>query len=225
MKMIEFPSNGGTTPGFLATPATPHAPGLVLIQEWWGLVSHIKDVATRAAAEGFVVLAPDLYHGEQAKSPDRAGKMLMALDIPRAAEEILAAGDYLAAQPAVEPKRVGVMGFCMGGQLALYAAQEYPQRFGAAVDFYGIHPNVKVDPARVTVPVLLHFAERDKSVPVDSARSFAARLIEGKGPVEVHYYDADHAFFNDTRPEVYNEEGAELAWQRTLAFLRHHLTD
>ena len=221
--LIQFPSNGTTTPGYLARPAFGAHPGVVLIQEWWGLVDHIKDVTARLAREGFVVLAPDLYHGEQTSSPDQAGKMLMALNIERAAKEIRAAADYLAADPEVEPKRIGVMGFCMGGQLALFAGQEYPERFGAVVDFYGIHPNVRIDPQRVNVPVLLHFANRDKSVPVDAAREFVTRLEGAQKTVHAHFYDADHAFFNDTRAEVYHKENAELAWTRSLAFLRHHL--
>ena len=221
--MIEFSSNGGTTPGYLSAPGAASAPGVVLIQEWWGLVEHIRDLADRLSAEGFVVLAPDLYHGEKTKSPDTAGKLLMALDIPRAAKEIRAAGDHLASLDNVQPKKVGVVGFCMGGQLALYAGQEFPERVGAVVDFYGIHPNAPVDPERVEVPVLMHFATRDKSVPVDKAREFVARAGSAGGEVEAYFYEADHAFFNDTRPEVYSAEHAATAWSRTLTFLREHL--
>ena len=222
-RMIEFSSNGATTPGYLSAPAAASGPGVVLIQEWWGLVEHIRDLADRLSAEGFVVLAPDLYHGEKTKSPDTAGKLLMALDIPRAAKEIRAAGDHLASQDNVQPKKVGVVGFCMGGQLALYAGQEFPERVGAVVDFYGIHPNAPVDPERLEVPVLLHFATRDKSVPVNKAREFVERAGSSGGEVEAYYYEADHAFFNDTRPEVYSAEHAATAWSRTLTFLRAHL--
>lgn len=222
-RMIEFPSNGAATPGYLSAAATGAGPGVVLIQEWWGLVEHIRDLADRLAAENFVVVAPDLYHGEKAKSPDTAGKLLMALDIPRAAKEIRAAGDYLASLANVEPKKVGVIGFCMGGQLALYAGQEFPDRIAAVVDFYGIHPNAPVDPERLRVPVLMHFATRDKSVPVGTARKFVKRGRAAGAKVEAHFYEADHAFFNDTRPEVFSPEHASTAWARTLAFLRLNL--
>lgn len=222
-RKVEFPSNGGTTPGYLSVPEEGRHPGVVLIQEWWGLVDHIRDVADRLSAEGFVVLAPDLYHGETTKSPDAAGKLLMALDIPRAAKEIRAAGDHLASMNEVSPKQVGVMGFCMGGQLALYAGQEFPERFATVVDFYGIHPNVRVDPDRLRVPVLMHFATRDESVPPERAREFVDRVNASQERVEAHYYEADHAFFNDTRPEVYHAEQARLAWTRSLGFLREHL--
>ena len=222
-RLIDFPSNGTTTPGYLSRPAFGTHRGVVLIQEWWGLVDHIRDVAARLAREGFVVLAPDLYHGEKTTTPDAAGKMLMALDIPRAAKEIGAAADHLIADASVDPKRVGVMGFCMGGQLALYAGQEYPQKFGAVVDFYGIHPNARIEPERIAVPVLMHFANRDKSVPVDDAREFVKKLERANKTVHAHFYEADHAFLNDTRPEVYDKETAELAWTRSVAFLRHHL--
>ena len=222
-RMIEFSSNGATTPGYLSAPATANSPGVLLIQEWWGLVEHIRDVADRLSAEGFVVLAPDLYHGEKTKSPDTAGKLLMALDIPRAAKEIRAAGDHLASLENVQPKKAGVVGFCMGGQLALYAGQEFPERVGAVVDFYGIHPNAPVDPEKLRVPVLMHFATRDKSVPVDKAREFVERAGSSGARVQAHFYEADHAFFNDTRAEVHSPEDGSTAWSRTLAFLRERL--
>jgi carboxymethylenebutenolidase len=222
-RMIDFASNGATTPGYLAAPDSGTGAGVVLIQEWWGLVEHIRDVADRFAREGFVTLAPDLFHGETTRSPDTAAKMLMALDIPRAATEIRAAGDYLAGLDVVEPKKIGVGGFCMGGQLALYAGQEYPDRFAAVVDFYGIHPHAKVEPERLRIPVLMHFATRDKNVPVDDARAFVERMNQSRKRVEAHFYEADHAFFNDTRPEVYDAGHAKAAWDRTLAFFREHL--
>jgi len=165
-EMISFAANGGTAPGYVVAPESGEGgPGLVLLQEWWGLVDHIKDVADRFAAAGFVVLAPDLYDGQQTKSPDQAAKMFMALRIAEAAKDIRGAARHLIARPDVSSKKVGVLGFCMGGQLALYAGQEYPEEIGAVVDFYGVHPNVPIDPAKVKVPVQLHFGERDTNVP------------------------------------------------------------
>ena len=223
-EMIRFAANGRTAPGYLVTPESgKEGPGLVLVQEWWGLVDHIKDVADRFAAAGFVVLAPDLYDGEKTKSPDQAAKMFMALRIGEAAKDIRGAARHLIARPDEMPKKVGVLGFCMGGQLALYAGQEYPDEIGAVVDFYGVHPNVPIDPAKVRVPVLLHFAKRDTSVPEAKAKELTAKLVETGAEVSSHFYDADHAFFNDTRPEVHDPEAAEKAWTRSVAFLTQHL--
>jgi carboxymethylenebutenolidase len=222
--MIEFRANGRTTSGYLNTSAG-QGPGLVVIQEWWGLVEHIKQLADRFAAEGFITLAPDLFHGKQTKSPDDAGKMLMALNIAEAAKDIRAAAQYLLSLPEVEPKRVGAIGFCMGGQLALYAAQEYPEVIAAAVDFYGVHPKVPIDPAKLRVPVLAHFGRADPTVKEADARALAGRYDAAGKSFEVHFYDAGHAFFNDSRPEAHDAPSADLAWQRTLAFLRAQLTE
>lgn len=222
-EMIEYKANGHTASGYLAMPASGSGPGLIVIQEWWGLVDHIIQLVDRFAANGFVALAPDLYHGEKAKSPDAAGKLMMALNIAQAEKEIAGAAGHLRSLDAVSPKKVGVIGFCMGGQLALYAAVESPDKVDAAVDFYGIHPNVPIDPSRLRVPVLAHFAKRDNSTPEAAARALEERFRLAGHPIEAHYYDADHAFFNDTRPAVYSPENAALAWERTLAFLRANL--
>lgn len=221
--MIQFPANGHATAGYLAIPSSGKGPGLLVLQEWWGLVDHIKDVCDRLAAEGFVALAPDLYHGVATKSPNEAGKLFMALNIAEAAADLRGGADSLLARPQVTSKKVGVLGYCMGGQLALYAGAEFPDRVGAVVDFYGIHPSVRIDPAQVRVPVLAHFAERDNSVKVADAQTLARKITAAGGTIEAHFYAADHAFFNDTRPTVYDRGCAEMAWNRTLAFLRKHL--
>ena len=222
-QMLQFPANGHATAGYLALPATGSGPGLLVIQEWWGLVEHIKHVCDRFAAEGFVALAPDLYHGVATKSPDEAGKLFMALSIARAAADVRGAADALLDRPEVTSDKVAAVGFCMGGQLALYAGAEFPDRIGAVVDFYGIHPNVRIDPSRLRVPVLAHFAERDNSVKVSDARALVANIEAAGGSIEAHFYPADHAFFNDSRPTVYDRGCSEVAWNRTLAFLRTHL--
>lgn len=222
-QLISFPANGHTTSGYLALPAASPGPGLLVIQEWWGLVDHIKAVADRFAAAGFVALAPDFYHGETTKSPDAAAKLFMALNVDRAAQDLRGAAAYLKGRPETIGPRVGALGFCMGGQLALYSGFIDPEQIGAVVDFYGIHPKVVVDPARLSVPVLGHFAKRDQSVPVPSVQALADRVNAAGGSFELHLYDADHAFFNDTRAEVYSAAEAARAWDRTLAFLRRHL--
>lgn len=221
--MIEFKANGRNAAGYLARPTSPRGHGVLVLQEYWGLVDHIKDVSDRFAAEGFFALAPDLYHGEKTKSPDEAGKLMMALNIAETAKDLRGAADALIATKGVSPKKVGVVGFCMGGQLALYAACEYPERIGAAVDFYGVHPKVTLNLARLDGPVLAHFALKDNSTPEDKARELVRRIEQAGKHVESYFYDASHAFFNDSRPQVYSRADATEAWRRTLEFLNSSL--
>jgi carboxymethylenebutenolidase len=220
--MVEFASNGSKAQGYLATPAAG-GPAVIVIQEWWGLVAHIKAVADRFAAAGFVALAPDLYHGESANGPDAAGRLMMSLDIPRATRDLDGAVTYLLARKEVTAKKVGVVGFCMGGQLALALACNNP-KVGACVDFYGVHPNVKLDFAKLGAPVLGLFAERDSFVTPQVARKLERDIRAADKRVDCHIYPGvDHAFFNDTRPDVYNREVANDAWTRTTEFFRRQL--
>jgi len=222
-KTVEFQANGHTASGYLALP--PWGPGraLVLIQEYWGLVPHIIDLAERFALSGYVTLAPDLYHGQVAKSPDEAGKLYMALKIAEAAKEMRGAAEFLLTHPKVTSKKAGIVGFCMGGALALYAGMEHPDRFAAVVDFYGAHPSVTIDPAKVRVPVQGHFGKKDKSVPEAEVAALATAVRKNGGAFEAHWYDAGHAFFNDARPQVFSKTDADLSWSRTLAFLGEHV--
>ena len=174
-KMVEFSSNGGTASGYLSKPESGKGPGVIVIQEWWGLVDHIKDVADRFAREGFVALAPDLYHGTIAKSPDEAGKLFMALNIDRAEKDLRGAIQFVLAQQETAGAKVGTVGFCMGGQLSLYAACANAN-VGACVNFYGIHPNVHPNIAGLQAPVLGFFAEKDGSVTPEAARKLEAQL-------------------------------------------------
>ena len=222
-QMIEFSSNGGTTNGYLAVPAKGNGPGVVVIQEWWGLVDHIKDVCDRFAAEGYVALAPDIYHGQSTTSPDEAGKLMMALRIDQAEKDLRGAVQYLLNHDAVTGGKVGTIGFCMGGALSLYAASKNEQ-VGACVVFYGIHPNVKPDLPNLKAPVLGIYAENDSSTPPALVRELEQKLRALGKSVEVHIYPGtDHAFFNDTRPSVYNRQAAEDAWRRTVEFFAKHL--
>ena len=221
--MVEYAANGKTTGGYLATPASGPGPGVIVIQEWWGLVPHVKDVADRFAGEGFVALAPDLYHGRNTTSPDEAGKLMMALEIGRAERDLRGAIDFLLARDDVAGERVGTVGFCMGGQLSLFAACANPS-VGACVDFYGIHPNVTPDLASLQAPVLGFFAERDGFVTPEAARKLEADLRAAGKKVEITVFDgADHAFFNDSRPDVYHAAYAGECWSRMIAFYRRHL--
>ena len=221
--MVEFAANGKQSGGYLATPASGAGPGVIVIQEWWGLVQHVKDVADRLAGEGFVALAPDLYHGRSTTSPDEAGKLMMALEIDRAERDLRGAIDFLLARDDVAGERVGTVGFCMGGQLSLFAACANA-RVGACVDFYGIHPNVTPDLASLRAPVLGFFAERDGFVTPDAARKLESDLRAAGKEVEITIFDgADHAFFNDSRPDVYHAGYAAECWSRMVAFYRRHL--
>jgi carboxymethylenebutenolidase len=196
---------------------------VIVIQEWWGLVDHIRSVCDRLAREGFVALAPDLYRGETTSDPDTAGRLMMGLEIPRAARDLEAAGRALLGNSAVVGARIGAVGFCMGGQLALFAATRNP-RIGAVVDFYGIHPNVTLDLSGLDASVLGIFAERDGFVPPEAARKLEADLrAAGKRARFEIYPGVDHAFFNDTRPDVYDAKAAARAWAECLAFLRAEL--
>ena len=221
---VKFASNGGEAAGYLSVPeGGAEGPGVVVIQEWWGLVPHIEAVADRLAGEGFVALAPDLYHGEKTTSPDEAGKLMMALNIGQTEKDLRGAVEYLLNQEATTGDSVGTVGFCMGGVLSLYAASKN-ERVGACVVFFGIHPKVQPDLESLRAPVLGLYAERDEFVPPAAVRQLEARLKELGKSAEMHIYPGtDHAFFNDTRPEVYDRKSAELAWQRTLKFLRRAL--
>ena len=183
-KTVEFQANGHMASGYLALP--PWGPGraLVLIQEYWGLVPHIIDLAERFALSGYVTLAPDLYHGQVAKSPDEAGKLYMALNIAEAAKEMRGAAEFLLTHSKVTSKKAGIVGFCMGGALALYAGMEHPDRFAAVVDFYGGHPSVTIDPAKVRVPVQGHFGKKDKSVPEAQVAALAGAVRKSGGAFE-----------------------------------------
>lgn len=222
-RMVEFQANGTKTQGYLATPPAGKGPGLLVIQEWWGLVGHIKKLCDRFAAEGYSALAPDLYHGKAATEPDEAGKLMMALDIARAEKDLAGAAAFLLGQPGTAGAKLGVVGFCMGGQLALFAATLNPS-IGACVNFYGIHPNVKPDYTRLNGPVLGLYAEKDGFVTPKVAREVEAAIKAAGKQVEIQIYPGvDHAFFNDERADVYNAAAAQDAWRRTLDLFGKHL--
>lgn len=215
-RMVDFQA-------YVSTPPSGRGPGVLVLQEWWGLVGHIKNVCDRFAEEGFTALAPDLYHGKTADEPDAAGKLFMALNIQQAERDLRAAIEFLATYSSTE--KLGAVGFCMGGQLALFAATLNPA-IGATVDFYGIHPNVKPDYAKLSGPVLGLFAEKDAFVTPAVAREVDRAIRAAGKNSEIHIYPGiDHAFFNDERSDVYNRAAATDAWRRTLAFLHRHVTE
>ena len=204
-EMVEFPSNGGTGQGYLAAPEVGAGIGLVVIQEWWGLVPHIKDVCDRFAAEGFTALAPDLFHGETTTEPDEAGKLLMALNLEQAAKDMSGAIDFLEGSDKVRGEGVGVVGFCMGGGLAMMLAVQRPDAVRACVPFYGIIPweSAQPDWSKLQAPMLGHFAELDGFFSPEKAKELEATLKGLGKEVDFHVYPGvDHAFFNDVRPEA-----------------------
>ena len=218
-EMVSFAANGAAAEGYLAVPDQP-GPGVLVIQEWWGLVGHIKEVADRFAEAGFTALAPDLFHGEATTSPDAAGKLLMALAVDRAEQDLRGAADHLATVASGDS--VGVVGFCMGGQLALYAASKSP-RIGACVDFYGVHPNVHPDYAAIRCPVLGLFAEKDGFVNAEAVGKLGGSLAAAGVAHQFHTYPGtDHAFFNDRRP-AYDAEASADAWDRVIRLFRENL--
>jgi carboxymethylenebutenolidase len=214
--------NGEKLSGELAEPSgTGKAPSLVLLQEWWGINDHIKSIAERLAKEGFLVVAPDLYHGKVAKDAGEAGTMMMELDTLEAVREIADAASYLKAHPRGNGK-VGVIGFCMGGALS-FASACHVEGLSAVVPFYGIPPAEKVDYKNVTAPILAHFAKNDEWATVAKAEGIKSQLDALGKPMQLEVYDAGHAFVNDSRPEAYDEKSAKLAWQRSIDFLKKNL--
>jgi carboxymethylenebutenolidase len=222
-EIIEFPSNGTTGQGYLATPGSGTGPGVVVIQEWWGLVDHIKDLCDRFAAEGFVALAPDLYHGEKTTEPDEAGKLMMTLNIEKAAKDMGGAVDEVARRSSGD---VGVIGFCMGGGLALMLGAQKGDAVKAVAPFYGLIPwqGAQPDYTQMRAAVQGHYAEKDDFFNPEAVHQLEGTLRDAGVEVEMFIYpDTDHAFFNDTRPEVYAPEAAGQAWSRVLEFFRSRL--
>ena len=222
--MIAFEGNGDTYNGYLAPAGGGRGPGVIVLQEWWGLVPHIMDVVDRFAKAGFTALAPDLYEGQTATGPDEAGRLMMAIEIGETAKVLRGAVKALLAHPACSSRKVGAIGFCMGGQLALYAGTLDPN-VGAIVDFYGIHPKVPVDYSKLQAQVLGIFAEKDTFVNAEAVEALERDLKKaGKQVTTKTYKNVDHAFFNDSRPDVYHAENARHAWELTVSFLGKHLS-
>jgi carboxymethylenebutenolidase len=220
---VEYPGPGKSTlQGYLARPeGGGRRPAVIVIQEWWGLNDHIRDVTRRFAGEGFVALAPDLYHGVVVSEPDEARKAVMELDMGDAVREIRQAVDFLQGQSDVAGPKVGIVGFCMGGRLVLQTARVEPD-LGAATSFYGA-PLTPGEAAEVQTPILGLYGTEDASNPLDKVRAMEKALDEAGIENQIEIYEgAHHAFFNDTRAS-YHPEAAADAWKRTLAWFRAHL--
>ena len=225
-EMVSFASNGGGCEGYLATPASGNGPGVVVIQEWWGLVDHIRDVTDRLAAEGFVALAPDLFHGAKTDEPDEAVRLLMGLAMDQAAKDIQGSALYLDSRDDVTSNGVGVVGFCMGGSLALWTGA-LSDEVKVAVAFYPAIPWERMSPTwgnYTNKSAMIHASEEDGTSKADGIQAAVKGIQEAGGDVEVYDYPgSSHAFFNDQRPEVHSKEHSEQAWRRTLDLLKSRL--
>jgi len=220
-EIVSFKSNGSMGSGYLADGG---GPGVIVIQEWWGLVPHIKAVADRFAAEGFTALAPDLYRGEAASEPDEAGKLMMGLKLDRAGKDLSGAVDLL--QEKTGRTKVGVVGYCMGGGLTLTLACQRPDAVAAAAPFYGVIPWPEAQPDWSAISGVIegHYAENDAFATPEAARALEVDLkSRGKNATFHVYPGTHHAFFNDDRPDVYDATASNAAWTRVLALFRANL--
>ena len=225
-EVVKFASNGTEGQGYLALPDGGAGRGVVVLQEWWGMNDQIKETCDRFAAEGFVALAPDIYRGELTQEPDEAAKLMMSLNIERAAKDMKGAVHYLATHEAVTSDGVGVVGFCMGGGLALWLGTIAPTEVAAVVPYYGVIPWEAAQPdySQLRAPVQGHYAEVDDFAGAPAVAALEATFTEHGATYEFFLYEGtEHAFANHHRPEVYKAAETELAWTRTLAFLREHV--
>ena len=220
--MGDFVEINDSVSGYFAA-AEGGGPGVVVIQEWWGVVPHIIDVCDRFAAAGFSAIAPDLYGGRTTTEPDEAGKLMMSLNIGQAAAKMGAAIDFLASNEAVTSEGVGVVGYCMGGGLALVLAAARPDAVVACAPYYGLIPWEGAEPdwSTVTCPIRGHYAENDGFFGPGPVAQLQAKLdAAGVDAVLTVHPGVEHAFFNDTRPEVYDPATATAAWDDTISFFR-----
>jgi carboxymethylenebutenolidase len=215
-------AGGGDATGELVAPeGEGRAPGVVLIQEWWGLNGQIRHVAAKLAREGFVVAIPDLYHGRWTTDAGEAQQLMMALDWPVAVAELCGAVTFLQSHSRCTGN-VGLMGFCLGGALT-FATAATSSDVKAAVAYYGLASQESFDHSQIKAPVMAHFASQDDWAKADKAQALADQMNARGQSMELHVYEAGHAFANEARKEVYVPEAAELSWSRSTKFLHQHL--
>ena len=225
MSVVSMDVQGAAVEGFLAVPDSGSGPAVPVIQEWWGVVPHIRSVVERLADSGFVAMAVDHYRGVETTEPDEAQKLMMGLRIDAAAGDIAAGARYLLSRKEVTSESVGCMGFCMGGGLALLAPTV--SDVSAAVAFYPAMPWPDYHPdwsRYARKAALIHKAESDEGHAGPRIAEYSDAIRAAGGEVSVFEYPgSQHAFFNDDRPEVYSAEHATLAWQRSIEFLASRL--
>ncbi|GCF07767.1 dienelactone hydrolase family protein [Dictyobacter arantiisoli] len=222
---VDLHVNGAGTHAYIAQPDDEQQhPGVVLIQEWWGIEPHIQDLAQKLATDGFVVAVPDLYHGRIATEPNDAMRMMMQLqkNVDLASREISGALENIKALPSVQPKNLGLIGFCLGGFLA-YTAAARDSNIGALVTFYGAGYDPSLEEVKkVTAPVLAFYGKQDGSVPPEQIAKIEKLYKQAGKDFTVKIYDAGHAFINPTHGAG-NEQAAADAWPRAVSFLKEHL--
>ena len=216
---LQFNTANGASSAHVAIPDESNGKAVIIIHEWWGLNDHIKDIANRYAGEGFTAIAPDLYRGKVTKDKEEAGRLMQNLDLEDGLNTIQMAMDK--AQEIYEFEKFGITGFCMGGTYALRAACEL-ERLGAAAPFYGDVPD-EFTLKDLKCPVLFVSGIKDQWINPEKVGEMERIAKENFLPIEVLKYDADHAFFNDTRPEVYDEAAAKDAWAKVIALFNQHL--
>ncbi len=223
-RMVEFSVEGGTAAAYEARPSGAGAyPGILVVQEWWGLNEHMKDITRRLAAEGFVALAPDLYGGKVTSDPKQAGAWMAELDREAAVRNLLAALQFLQEKEPIYAEQIGVIGFCMGGSYALLLACRTPT-LKAAVPFYGDHPDPIDQVKNIRCPVLFFGGAKDQWINASKTDQLKKAFQQYGVNGEVRIYpDAGHAFFNDTRSDVYNAPAAQDAWTRALGLFSRTL--
>ena len=223
MRNVPIPISGSEVDGYLALPAGGSGPAVIVIQEWWGLVPHVIDVADRLAAEGFVALAIDHYRGIETTEPDEAQKLMLGLNIAQVADDLAQAAPWLLARPEVTSTKVGVIGFCMGGGLALLAPT-VSDDICCSIAFYPAMPWPEYAPdwsRYAGKRALIHAAESDEAWAGEAIAAYASAIRENGGEATVERYpDSVHAFFNDSRPEVFQPGNAAAAWATSLPLLR-----
>jgi carboxymethylenebutenolidase len=221
---VTFASNGDEAYGYVALPASGSGAGVIVIQEWWGLTTHVAQMADRIADEGYVALAPDLYGGATTHDEGEALQLLLELPVVRAASDLRGAVDYLLSREEVVGQTVGVVGFCMGGAFALQLAVQEGDKVAAAVAFYpvGYMPD---DYGGLEGAVLIQIADGDEINPATVAEELNEKISAGTGRrPEIDHYPAGHAFLNDENLlGTFDAEQARIAWDRTVAFLRAHM--
>jgi carboxymethylenebutenolidase len=221
---VEFACNGGTAGGYLAGTG----PGVIVLQEWWGLSPELKTICDRLAAEGFAALAPDLYHGELAghTEMDKAGQLMSSLPPDRAARDMGGAVDFLLGHDATTGAKVGVTGYCMGGMLSFVLAGQQGDKIGAVVPYYGFpQGDAEPDWSGLTAPILGHMAENDDFFPPTAIEALAEKLRGMGKDVTIYVYPGTgHAFASGHNAlGTANQEAADLAWSRSIEFLKDKL--
>ncbi len=225
---VEFKSNGNQASGYLAKPASGSGPGVLVIQEWWGLDDSLKQMADRLADAGFVALAPDLYHGDIAEHDemDKASHLMTSLPMDRAARDMGGAVEYLRAHPAVSHDQIGALGYCMGGMLTLLVATQQGDKFGAVAPYYVAPLGDGPYWSNLTAPVRGHFAEHDDFFPPAAIKELEQKLRAMGKDVEFEVHaGTGHAFCNEENPlGTHDAVLTDKCWAATIAFFREQLS-